>query len=156
VLQHEHLALFRRQHVESSRERAPALEPLHGTVGPVRGSGDLLRILEGPGFAQPAAPLREAAVPQDQKEPPGEPVRLPALPQLVERANERVLDRVLGGVGRAEHVRRVPRIAIAVAPHQYGELLDVAREHRPHHCAVARWLRSTHPVSSRSVDPPGC
>src|SRR3989441_10078059 len=51
--------------------------------------------------------------------------------------------------------RSVPRIAIAVAPHQYGELLDVPREHRPHHCAVARWLRSTHPVSSRFRRPTG-
>src|SRR5262245_40229260 len=80
--------------------------------------------------------LGETAVAQDEKEPAEELVRVLALSELIVRAQERILHRVLGRVLRPQHPRSVTRVAVAISLDQHGVALTVARKHRPHDFAV--------------------
>src|SRR5438876_565603 len=116
VLQHEDLALLRGQVLQRPLQCARALHLLVRAVRPVGRRKHLVRRIERPFLSLPASPLRVAAVPQDQEQPPRKLVRLAAVRQPIERPYQRILYRILGDVPGAEHARRVARVAIAVAP----------------------------------------
>ena len=138
MLQDEHFALLRRQLHQGALNRAAPFTILHRPIGPFRRGDGELAILDHRRRAEPrlAPPLGEAPVSQDQEEPPREILRVAALRELIEGADERILHRVFGSVGRAQHPRRIPRVAIAVAMHEYGVPVDVPRQHTPNDAAV--------------------
>src|SRR5437879_6435564 len=152
VLQHEHLALLRRQVDERSFECVRLLDLLHVPVRSI-GPGDrFVRRLEGSPFPGPTPPLGEAAVAQDQKQPPGKLGGFPALRQLIESPHEGILDRILGRVERAQHPSRKSRIAVAVAAHQHRVLLYIPRQHGAHaRTPRSRRARTVPPRTAKST-----
>src|SRR2546422_5534154 len=121
MFQHEHLALLHRQLLERLLERPAALALLYPAVGAVRRRHGVILSIERTAFARPPAPLSEAAVAQNQEQPSRKLVGFPTLRQLIERPDERVLDRVLGRIDRAEHPGGVAGKAVAVAAHQHRD-----------------------------------
>jgi len=106
--------------------------PLHGAVGAVRAP-------RAPRLRPPAASragavsLGEAAVPQDQEQPPAK------LVGLRQSASDRTpapgLCTASSATSREPSMRPASARPIAVAPHQDGIALDVARQDRPHDSA---------------------
>src|SRR6266550_2633351 len=143
VLQPQHLALLGSQMLERTLQCVRAFHLLVRDVRPLGRRKPLVRRTERPFLSLPAPLLREAAVAQNQEQPPCKLVRLAAVRQPIERPHQRVLHRILSHVPGAEHARRVARVAIAVAPHQDGVALYVARQHRPHDFRIRRLTLET-------------
>jgi len=139
--------------VSAAVRSQPPLRRLHRRVGPVR-RRDRAGRLEW-GHVPALAPLREAAVTQDEKEPPDELVGVAALRQLVIGPHERILHGVLGGVRGAQHQRRVARVAVPVPRDELGVALGVARQDRPYDRPVRRLCPSAQPAFLQKA-PAGC
>lgn len=63
-------------------------------------------------------------------------VRIAALGEVPERANERELKRIIGVLETPEHVRREPRVRVAVPVNENAVRVGIAGEHCRHDAGV--------------------
>src|SRR5688500_2306925 len=135
MLQQKGFPLLHRQ----ALERAPDfLPPCHALLGVIlRRIAERDLVMHDRALPSSATrPRRATPIHQNPEQPRAETLRILAPRQRAVRANERVLQRLLGVLDAPEHVRREADVPAAVADDEKGVRLDVAVQHAPNQRGV--------------------